>query len=217
MNQLKRAIERFCTLETVRALKGYAADIDRGFFFLCNTLCAGSKIVFDSMQVGCQFFGTILFAVQLAKNTQCFICFIIKGRIAAGNHNNRNPGLILQLVGVNVCIRGHDNDLRTNIDDFLYKRFAVRAGYRQRAELVKIHIVIQAGHTGFGFVILNADNQVLRLHIAGVAQRAYANANNTFNRLRNFRFAAISIGDRPGGGFCVRGFRFGADFFHFCG
>ena len=103
------------------------------------------------------------------------------------------------------------------MDDFFDKRFAVRAGYRQRAELIKVHIVIQARHTGFGFVILNADNQVLRLHIAGVAQRAYANANNTFNRLRDFHFAAIPIGDRPSGGFCIRGFRFGADFFRFCG
>ena len=63
MNQLKRAIERFCTLEAVRALKGYAANVDRGFFFLCNTLRAGSKIVFDSMQIGCQFFGAIFLAV----------------------------------------------------------------------------------------------------------------------------------------------------------
>ena len=103
------------------------------------------------------------------------------------------------------------------MDDFLDKRFTVRSGYRQRTELVKIHIVIQAGHTGFGFVILNADNQVLCLHIAGVAQRADANANNTFNRLRNFHFTAIPIGDRPSGSFCIRGFRFGADFFRFCG
>ena len=158
MNQLKRAIERFCTLETVRALKGYAADIDRGFFFLCNPLRAGSKIVFNPMQIGCQGFGAIFFAVQLAKNTQRFICFIIKGRIAAGNHNNWNPGFALQLVGVNVCIRGHNYDLRTNMDDFFDKRFAVRAGYRQRAELIKVHIVIKARHSGFGFVILNADN-----------------------------------------------------------
>lgn len=103
------------------------------------------------------------------------------------------------------------------MDDFLDKRFAVRAGYRQCAKLVKIHIVIKARHSGLGFVILNADNQVLCLHIAGVAQRADANANNTFNRLRNFHFAAIPIGDRPGDGCCIRGFRFGADFFRFRG
>ena len=44
------------------------------------------------------------------------------------------------------------------MDDFFDKRFAVRAGYRQRAELIKVHIVIKARHSGFGFVILNADN-----------------------------------------------------------
>ena len=63
MNQLERAIERFCTLETVRALKGYAANIDRWFFLLCNPLRAGSKIIFNPMQIGCQGFGAIFFVV----------------------------------------------------------------------------------------------------------------------------------------------------------
>ena len=92
------------------------------------------------------------------------------------------------------------------MDDFFDKRFTVRSGYRQRAELVKIHIVIQAGHTGFGFVILNADNQVLRLHIAGVAQRADADAHDAVHLLGDFHGAVFAVGERAhvAGGAVVR-------------
>ena len=104
MDQLKGAVERLRALKAVRALEGNAADVDGGLLLLRDALRAGIEIVLDAMQVGCQRVGAFLLAEELAEDPQRFLRLAIQRRVAPRNHDDRDPGLALQLVGVNACI-----------------------------------------------------------------------------------------------------------------
>ena len=57
-----------------------------------------------------------------------------------------------------------------------------------------VDIRIQALNHRFGFMLLHADHGVLRAHIADIAQRAHAGADNSVHILRNLNLATECIG-----------------------
>ncbi len=70
----------------------------------------------------------------------------------------------------------------------------IGSNHGQSRKLVEIDIVIQTGQARLLLIILDADNHVLRLHIAGIAQRPNIDANNAFYSLRYLHFApALSV------------------------
>ena len=88
--------------------------------------------------------------------------------------------------------------MRANVDDLLHKGLAVGAGNRQGTEPVEIYIIIQSGHTGLNLIVLHTNDQILSLHIAGIAQCAHAHADDALHRVRDFHFPAIAVHNHSG-------------------
>ena len=198
MNQLKGAVVGLGALEAVMPLEGHAAYIAAGLLVIRDGHGALLQILLNPQEVRSQCLCPVFQPVQLAQNPNGGVCLLIQGGVAAGNHHHGGAGLLAQLIGILLGVSAHHNDLGLHIDDFFHKGLAVGAGHRQILEPVEIHIVVQTAHAGLGFVVFHADHPVGTAHIAGVAQRTHAHADNPLDIGGNFHTSIHAVNDDPG-------------------
>ena len=198
VNQLKGAVVCLGALKAMVSLEGHAAHIAAGFLVIGDGHGALLQILLNPQEVRSQCLCPVFQPVQLAQNPNGGVGLFVQGGVAAGNHHHGGSGFPAQLIGILLGVSAHHNDLRLHIDDFFHKRLAIGAGHRQILEPVKIYIVVQAAHAGLGFVVFHADHPVGTAHIAGVAQRTHAHADNPLDIGGNFHTSIHAVNNDPG-------------------
>ena len=183
---------RLGTLEAVRALERHAADVDRRLVRLGDVRRPRGEVVLNAVQVIRQLLRALLHAEQLAQQAEGLEGVVVQRGVRSRHDDHRDPRAALQVVRP-VDVGAHDDDLRAGAQDRLRVGLPAHADHRQRRKLLEVDVVVQPLHRRLGLILLHADHAVLRAHIADIAQRADAGADDALHFGRNFDLAAEAV------------------------